>query len=425
MRAPSPSSGVGLEGRRSSGSALVIAVRDVFGPRTGGLSLLETAVEALQSGGYRVTVANVGSSHAGQWRGADVTAIPGPTTWSLAASAGRAAVRGASLNASMFDVPAARAAVAELAFACQADVVIGDTIRAFPLLKAVGRPWLLQAQDLLSVRYADIARGSGQGSVLGYYSQRLHPWLAASIEAGGALVARLESSRARQVERRAAQRGVVALVAAAEVRQLQDLAGAHARVLRLPMAVDPVSPGLPSSRPGHVAAFLGGMGYAPNREAVAFLRDAVLPAVREQGEHIAVEVIGAASSQQRRELGGGGVTFRGYVEDLPEALRGYRMFVSPVLSGFGVKTKVLDAMSVGLPIVGTSWGVSGIDADSFALVGNSPELLAHHLVQLARNPAEADRRGRLAHRALAQSFSSDVVFPAWLEAVAQARRVAR
>ncbi|MBD4448633.1 glycosyltransferase, partial [Xanthomonas citri pv. citri] len=75
------------------------------------------------------------------------------------------------------------------------------------------------------------------------------------------------------------------------------------------------------------------------------------------------------------------VILAGYVDGLGEALRQHRGFLSPVLSGAGVKTKVLDAMSVGLPVAATPLGVEGIPvtAGVDALVGDTTEELVEHI----------------------------------------------
>ena len=66
-----------------------------------------------------------------------------------------------------------------------------------------------------------------------------------------------------------------------------------------------------------------------------------------------LQMIGYCPDPVRDELTRPGLSFAGYVDDLEGELRQYRGFVAPITTGTGVKTKVLDAMAVGLPVVAT------------------------------------------------------------------------
>lgn len=50
----------------------------------------------------------------------------------------------------------------------------------------------------------------------------------------------------------------------------------------------------------------------------------------------------------------------GFVDDMCNELSKYDIYICPILAGSGVKNKILQAMSVGLPIISTSLGVEGI-----------------------------------------------------------------
>ena len=52
----------------------------------------------------------------------------------------------------------------------------------------------------------------------------------------------------------------------------------------------------------------------------------------------------------------------GFVDDLQEFLGTCRALIAPVATGGGVRVKILDAASKGLPVVGTSAAVGSLDS---------------------------------------------------------------
>ena len=54
----------------------------------------------------------------------------------------------------------------------------------------------------------------------------------------------------------------------------------------------------------------------------------------------------------------------GYVEDLREYYRRCTVFIAPLLTGSGIKNKILEAMAAGIPIVSSSVGVDGIHVEN-------------------------------------------------------------
>ena len=50
----------------------------------------------------------------------------------------------------------------------------------------------------------------------------------------------------------------------------------------------------------------------------------------------------------------------GFVEDVREPLARYAVFVCPILSGSGVRVKLLEAFAAGIPVVSTTVGAEGL-----------------------------------------------------------------
>lgn len=137
--------------------------------------------------------------------------------------------------------------------------------------------------------------------------------------------------------------------------------------------------------------FLGHLDWGPNARGLDWFLQEVWPTVRAHRPDAMLRVIGRAGGQ----LDGDGVSYLGFVDDLPAALQNTNVGVVPTIDGTGVKTKTLDLLAAGLPIVSTSNGVRGTSASlAGALITNDAEEFASHVVTLLGDSAE---RERLAH----------------------------
>jgi glycosyltransferase involved in cell wall biosynthesis len=83
----------------------------------------------------------------------------------------------------------------------------------------------------------------------------------------------------------------------------------------------------------------------------------------------------------------------GYVEDAREPLARCAVFVCPVLSGSGVRVKLLEAFAAGIPVVSTFVGAEGLARQDgeFCALADQPAAFADRVVALFENPQEAAR----------------------------------
>jgi glycosyltransferase involved in cell wall biosynthesis len=99
-----------------------------------------------------------------------------------------------------------------------------------------------------------------------------------------------------------------------------------------------------------------------------------------------------------------GVVVTGYVQDLDPILTQAAVVVVPLHSGSGMRVKILEAFSRGIPVVSTTIGVEGIDArdGDHLLVADGAADFAAAVVRLLSNPAESAQLAR-AGRALVEA----------------------
>jgi glycosyltransferase involved in cell wall biosynthesis len=141
----------------------------------------------------------------------------------------------------------------------------------------------------------------------------------------------------------------------------------------------------------------GVMSYAPNVTAADFLARRVLPLVREVHPDARVALVGRDPRRDVVALSRlPGVEVPGGVPDLRPWLSGSRAYACPMLTGTGIKNKLLEAMANGLPCVATPLALQGLSVTpgEQVLVGRDEREVAGHLVRLLSDDAAAERIGR-------------------------------
>jgi O-antigen biosynthesis protein len=131
--------------------------------------------------------------------------------------------------------------------------------------------------------------------------------------------------------------------------------------------------------------FLGSFRHPPNQEGLNWFVRKVLPAVLERRKNARLIIVGsepppAHSLPHLPE----NIELRGFVEDVREPLGRYAVFVCPILSGSGMRVKLLEAFAAGIPVVSTPLGAEGLagaDGEICSLAAD-PSEFAGKIVEL-------------------------------------------
>lgn len=116
----------------------------------------------------------------------------------------------------------------------------------------------------------------------------------------------------------------------------------------------------------HNILFWGAMYRAENYEAAIWFINNVMPLLADTD--VKFIVVGNRPPEILRKLSSEKVIVTGFVEDETSYFAQSMCFVSPLLTGAGIKVKVLEALSVGIPILTNDIGIEGIyakDCESF------------------------------------------------------------
>jgi glycosyltransferase involved in cell wall biosynthesis len=146
--------------------------------------------------------------------------------------------------------------------------------------------------------------------------------------------------------------------------------------------------------------FHGNMLYPPNEACVRFLAAEAGPRLEQEfgAEGFEIRLIGSHCQHlQAYAAGRPWITLRGYVEELGAELAAATVYAAPLVSGAGVKNKVLEAMACGLPVVGTPEAFSGLAVRPGTDVEQCPlGEIVPRIIALLRDPARRAALGQAA-----------------------------
>lgn len=131
-------------------------------------------------------------------------------------------------------------------------------------------------------------------------------------------------------------------------------------------------------------AFLGGYRHHPNVDAVKFFVEQVMPLLRKRLPGVAFHIYGSHMPDSFKEYEAEDVILEGFVENLDDVFESARIMVAPLLSGAGIKGKVLEGMSAGIPQVLTPVAAeaTGLTHGVSAMVVESPQAWVDAIVEL-------------------------------------------
>jgi glycosyltransferase involved in cell wall biosynthesis len=139
------------------------------------------------------------------------------------------------------------------------------------------------------------------------------------------------------------------------------------------------------NRESKTIVFLGTMYWPPNTDAVLWFFRRIFPLIRRSIPEARLSILGSKPSRAVRKLASDtNVNVLGYVDNPEALLTDCAAFIVPLRIGGGMRVKILNAFSWGLPVVSTTLGVEGIEAldNRHLLIRDDPGDFAQAVTQL-------------------------------------------
>ena len=219
-----------------------------------------------------------------------------------------------------------------------------------------------------------------------------------------------EFRRVRKYEPAVASRLSRCLVISNADRQAIDPQGKLQNVIVNPHGLDPdyFAPNPDEAKmPGRIV-FSGNMSYDPNVDAIVHFVDEVYPLIKQIRPHVTLSVVGKNPKPSVSALDRDpSIEVTGFVDDIRPYLNRAEIAVNPLRIGAGLQNKVMEAMSMELPMVMTTVANEGIQSTAgvHAVLADSTTALVSSIVRLLDDAHERTRIGQAARRWILDKWS--------------------
>jgi len=158
--------------------------------------------------------------------------------------------------------------------------------------------------------------------------------------------------------------------------------------------------------------FVGSFRHDPNRAALDWFVHRVPPLIVAREPRARLVIVGSDPPPAHTYADyAANLEMPGAVSDIRSPLGRFAVFVCPVLSGSGVRVKLLEAFAAGIPVVSTAVGAEGLaDEDGrFCALADSPEAFAARVIEMFADPPAAAAMAARGRAEVEANWAMDVL----------------
>jgi len=150
---------------------------------------------------------------------------------------------------------------------------------------------------------------------------------------------------------------------------------------------------------------IGSMDWLPNRQGIDWFIDKVLPLVKKEIPEVKIHLAGKKMPTHYTGPEQKNLCVQGQVPSSLEFMRNKTVLIVPLLSGGGMRVKIIEAMSMGKTVIATSKGASGINCrhNQHILIADTEQEFAEQILRCLRSQELVNTLGQNAFQ-LVQEF---------------------
>ncbi len=152
--------------------------------------------------------------------------------------------------------------------------------------------------------------------------------------------------------------------------------------------------------------FIGSLDWLPNLEGINWFVSQIWPALTKTFDDLELHVAGRHAPKELLSASKGNLTVHGEVADAKHFLNQHQIMVVPLLSGSGMRAKILEAMALGRIVITTSLGLEGIpaEANKEVFIADDAEDFIRVLTEIHQNPMIIGEMSKAAQKFVTDNY---------------------
>lgn len=227
------------------------------------------------------------------------------------------------------------------------DIIHLESLFMTPYIGTIHRygqrtPVVLRSHNLEYVIWEKIAQGTKsiiKRTYLNYLAKKLREYELRLLNEVGGIAAISEEDRKRFIAH-----------------------GVTRKIVTIPFGLDLAQYSQPAPKEPELALFhLGAMDWGPNLEGIQWFLSNIWPRIHERFPQLKLYLAGRNMDKNAFEGNHPNVEFIGEVDNAIEFIQSKAIMVVPLLSGGGIRVKIIEGLALGRAIVSTTLGAEGIN----------------------------------------------------------------
>lgn len=156
---------------------------------------------------------------------------------------------------------------------------------------------------------------------------------------------------------------------------------------------------------------IGSMNWHPNEQGIKWFLEECWDKIRQTTPNVQAYFAGRYMPNWLKNTSIEGVHIVGEVEDSIRFMTSKQIMVVPLLSGSGIRIKIIEAMSIGKTVIATTIAAEGImyENGKNIIIANTAEEFASAVKYCVENPDKCKSIGEEAYKLIAERYSNDQV----------------
>lgn len=156
--------------------------------------------------------------------------------------------------------------------------------------------------------------------------------------------------------------------------------------------------------------WMGGFWWYPNAEAIVWFVQCVLPFIKDKlvPFNIQLHFLGASPPEELVEINDDrNIIVHGFVDSIEPLLAETHILFVPLLTGGGVRVKILEAMANGIPVISTGKGCEGLGATDGVdiVIRDDAKSFADAMIDLAQNSEKRSQLSIASQRLIEEKYN--------------------